>query len=186
MRPVSEGHNTDLDSRLSRLEGLFERFVDEWRTDRDGLKTAIDSLRADIGQDLRSRGAVNWGAVSVMVTAVALAGALIGYIVNDVNTDLQTHIESDGHPSAMISAGRQEVAIERLQHDTARLEGKLGEVLRTRWTIDDHLSIVAPFILEEKASTSALQSHVGAIDNRLDKIEAEQIRRTNRVYDSEP
>lgn len=100
-----------METRVARVETSVENLHSEVA----GVARSIK----DLSSQLSARGAVNWGAISVLVTVIALAAALVGYVINDIKTSLQTHIESDGHPAALIEQARIDErvkALERIAH----------------------------------------------------------------------
>ena len=108
--------------RLSRVETLVETMIGEFRSDRAALREDIATLQASM---TAGRG-VNWGAISVLVTVISLASALVGWLIIDTRGQIMEHVHQPGHIQTMIQIesieGRANVNAAAIARNTSLIE----------------------------------------------------------------
>ncbi|MBT8200810.1 MAG: hypothetical protein KJO36_09855 [Acidimicrobiia bacterium] len=177
-----------IDARISRLEAMFESFLSEWQSERSQIRDEITLIRRAIEG---ARG-INWGAASVVVTIVGMAAALVVYAVSTVGQKIDSHVELDGHPPAMVEYAKNNTRLATVQNQVGLLEQWAREDSLNRFHVDSWRHEEAKLhtwmdkiSTRERESTMALESlesQVDALAHELGLVRDEQTRRSGRVY----
>lgn len=72
------------EGRLARVESLVEQLVTEWKQERSNVRGELQNLANAIS----SGKAPNWGAIAVFVTAISMAGALVGFMLHSIQSSM--------------------------------------------------------------------------------------------------
>ncbi len=177
---IREGQ-AELRADLRNLAGAVQQFVSTTGSRFDQMEQRHERLEKSHYESRRAQWGPILSAGSLIVAIMTVLGTMALYPIRtqvDENREiLLDHTQADGHPRL---AERTDATMKR----TDNLEDRLRQVENSRFTMDDGARL-ASSVSELREMVSSQRAENAWMSRELDRIAAEQIRRTRRVYEGE-